>query len=478
MAKLFALFCLLTNITSAAVYNPTPSDDVLDNPHRGYMLWGSNVLADGGLPDNFHGANIYHVYVPWRMVETADQVFDWSGVEQTYIIPIINDHPEATVVLRLVADYPDGPGSGLNDHYTGGDANRDYPLFLEQAPLNIMRNVYSSCNGDGPGVAPDWNNADFRTQATELVAAFGAHFDGDPRITAIQVGLLGLWGEWHQSGCEAIAPDNEVKNLVKIAYDNAFLQTPLQTRYARDPDVVNVEFGFHEDYFPSFTANCIYGFPQCDASGDWNLEYGFTNVVPAARNNWITSPISGESPLGSQQNAWINDEADVTTLINDYHFSFLGPAGKHETAGNDAVLDRIANQLGYRFQLNTVTIDNPITTGSTVVEVSLSNIGSAPVYFPYQLAMDWVDGAGDSVATSVFDDDLRQLIPNTSLSLSQGFNTNLSNDTYSLRLYLKPINLMGQMIVLANQNRDSAKRLILGDVTVNTDDLIFADGFE
>jgi hypothetical protein len=462
----------------AETFIPTPSDEVLDNPHRGYMLWGSNVLADGGLPDNFHGASIYHVYLPWRMVETADQVFDWAGIEQTYITPIINDDPKATLVLRLVADYPDGPGSGINAHYVGGDADRDYPLFLEQAPLNIDRNAYASCNGDGPGVAPDWNDANFRDQATELVAAFGNHFDGDPRITAIQVGLLGLWGEWHQSGCDSIAPDDEVKNLVKIAYNNAFSQTPLQTRYARDPDVVNVDFGFHEDYFPSFTGPCIYDLPQCDDSGDWNLEYGMANIVPTARSNWQANPISGESPLNSQQNAWINDEADVTALINDYHFSFLGPAGKHEVGGNDVIIDRIANQLGYRFQITQINTPNPVNNSTVNSAVTINNIGSAPLYFSYQLAIDWVDVSNNTVATWIFDEDLSQLLPGTPLNLQQTFSSSLANGDYSMRMYLKPINSSARKIILANQIRDADGRLLVGSVVFNLTDLIFFNGFE
>ncbi len=478
--KTITTFMLLSamSISLAEVFTPQPSDDVLDNPHRGFMLWGSSVLADGGLPDNHHGANIYHVYLPWRMIETADQVFAWSQIEQTYINPILNTLPESTLVLRIVADYPDGPGSGMNAHYTGGDDDRDYPIFLEQPPLNIARNAYTSCNGDGPGIAPDWNNPAFQTQATELVSAFGAHFDGDPRITAVQVGLLGLWGEWHQSGCADIAPNNAIKNAMKLAYNNAFTLTPLQTRYAREPDVSNVNFGFHEDYFPSFTGPCIYDLPQCDDSGDWNLEYGFANRVPAARNNWQVSPISGESPLHSQQNAWLTDEADVTTLINDYHFSFLGPAGQHENSGQVAAMQRLANQLGYRFQVNHLSINNPITSNSSLVQVSLSNVGSAPIYFKYQLAIDWVDAANNTLLTWEFADDLSQLLAAESNTLQHTFNHQLAAGEYSLRLYLKPGHPTARTIVLANQHHDATGRLIIGPITINLSDLIFADDFE
>jgi hypothetical protein len=468
----------ISMVSMAADFNPVASDDVLSNPHRGFMLWGSNVLSDGGLPDNYHGAEIYHVYLPWRLAESSDQVFEWDYVEQTFINPITNEDPKATVVLRLVADYPDGPGSGLNDHYIGGDPNRDYPLFLEQAPLNIARNVYTDCDGDGPGIAPDWNNPEFINQANQLIQAFGQHFDGDPRITAIQVGLLGLWGEWHQSGCTNLAPGNAVKNALKNAYDAAFMLTPLQTRYARDPDVVGVSFGFHEDYFPSFTAQCIYGFPLCSDSGDWNLEYGLAHVVPAARDNWQVNPISGESPLGSQKNAWVNDEADITTVINNYHFSFLGPAGKHEESGNAAVMNRLTNQLGYRIQLNQISIDSTLSEPLNAVSVSLSNVGSAPVYHGYQLAIDWVNQSNQTMATWIFDSHLSELLPNSPTIFNQQFAQLPENGIYSIRAYGKPINSSARQLTFANGNRDASSRVIIGDVQVMLEDLIFADSFE
>ncbi|HJU38176.1 MAG TPA: hypothetical protein VJ724_01290, partial [Tahibacter sp.] len=321
----------------AVTFAPTPTQDDLNNPHKGFMLWGT-TWSPGDEAGNYYGASVYHIYVPWREVETADQAFAWSTFEANHFAPILASDPQATFVLRLVADYPDGVGSGLAAHYTGGQNERDYPLFLEQPPLSIQGTDYASCDGNGPGRAPDWNAAAFRTQAVQLVEAFGARYDGDPRITAIQAGLLGLWGEWHQTGCASLEPGRDVKVAVRDAYVRAFPRTRVQTRYARDPDVVGTNFGFHEDYFPSFTANCIYGFALCDDDGDWNLEYGLTHVAPAARENWRVNPVSGESPMTAQKNAWTNDTADVLTVIGNYHFSLLGPAGKHEEPGFAAAL--------------------------------------------------------------------------------------------------------------------------------------------
>jgi hypothetical protein len=211
LSCLLGLAALFVGVPAAGVvFTPARSADDLANPHKGFLLWGSTFARDGGV-DNFYAAHIYHLYLPWREIESADQVFDWAGVEARHLDPILAADPQATFVLRLVADYPDGGASGIDHYYQGGSRHRDYPLFLEQPPLSITGTDYSNCDGDGPGRAPDWNAPSFIDQARELVAALAARYDGDPRITAVQVGLLGLWGEWHQSGCPALAPGDAVK---------------------------------------------------------------------------------------------------------------------------------------------------------------------------------------------------------------------------------------------------------------------------
>lgn len=461
-------------------YRPSRTQDELANPHKGFMLWGSTYLSQGA-PDDFHGASLYHVYVPWRELETVDQVFDWTGFEARHLTPILNDHPDASFVLRPVADYPDGVGSGISDHYTGGQLERDYPLFLEQPPLNIPGTDYVSCDGDGPGRAPDWNQPALAGQLTELVQALAQRYDGDARITAIQVGLLGLWGEWHQTGCPSLEPGLAVKAAVRDAYAASFASTRLQTRYARDPDAVGVEFGFHEDYFPSFTAWCVYGFPLCDDSGDWNLEWAFSNVTPASRNNWQSHPVSGESPLASQKNAWVNDLADVLTVLGSYHFSFLGPAGRHEDPGADATLATIKRALGFELHLDLVRLPDPLAQAALVgLALELANTGSAPVYHGFRLRLDLVDGAGLTRASHGSTMDLRLAQPGQVLSHSESVVfQGLGAGVYSLRAGVESLASGRPGLVLQSGPRDGVGRVVLGDIALLADsDLIFRDGFE
>ena len=113
----------------ATVFTPDSTDQRLDTPHRGFAMWGSHVAIDNGLQTNHYDSSVYHVYLPWRMIETSDQVFDWPNIEATYLQPILTRHPEATFVIRLFADYPGGaPGNDV--HYN----NIDCLLYTSPSP--------------------------------------------------------------------------------------------------------------------------------------------------------------------------------------------------------------------------------------------------------------------------------------------------------------------------------------------------------
>lgn len=467
----------------AIEYTPARTVDDLANPHKGWMLWGTTFALDGGV-DNFHAARIFHVYLPWREIETSDQVFDWAGIEQHHLAPITAVYPDASFVLRIVADYPGSVASGIHGWYQGGDPERDYPLFLEQPPLNIPAVAYASCGGDGPGRAPDWNHPAFATQAVQLIQALATRYDGDPRLTAIQVGLLGLWGEWHQSGCPALEPGSAIKALVRDTYVAAFTQTPLQTRYPRLPDAQGVEIGFHEDYFPSFTGSCARfapPLPLCDDSGDWNLEWAMTHATPESRDNWRLHPLSGESPLAQQKNVWVSRSGDIETLIRDYHLSFLGPAGKHEEAGNVATLAQLRRALGYNLHLDRLDIGTGFSSGGLLqVGADIGNSGSAPAYHRPRLRLSLLDAQGAIAWSGDLPGDLSQALPGQTLHLDASFQLppTLAPGSYALRAELADRSAARPATLLQSGPRDAQGRVMLGTATVTGGNLLFASGFE
>lgn len=71
----------------AATYSPPATTNDLNNPHKGFILWGTDFAA--GAPANYYGATIFHIYMPWREIEVADEVFDWGRFEINHLLPIL-----------------------------------------------------------------------------------------------------------------------------------------------------------------------------------------------------------------------------------------------------------------------------------------------------------------------------------------------------------------------------------------------------
>jgi hypothetical protein len=478
-------------VAAAAVLEPAELDGDLLNPHRGLMLWGSDFAL--GAPLDHYGARIFHVYLPWRDIEPAADDYDWEQLEQTRLQPILDAHPEASFVLRLVADYPDGPGSNIDAFYardTDGaviEPHRDFPAYLLAPPLSLTPLHYSAggpCGLYGSGVMLPWNEPALIERMEALIAAFGARYDGDPRLTAVQFGLLGYWGEWHAHGCDTHSLASEVRARLAAAFAAAFVLTPLQTRYAREPDATE-PVGFHEDYFPSFTVRCADypSVPLCSDSGSHNLDAGF-RLQPALAGHWRSHPLGGESPMTQQKQFWHDEPEQVAEIVRRYHFSLLGPAGGHQTPGQQAAIDTIGRALGYRFVVSALQWNEVVVDGAPLqLQVRLRNRGSAPLYHPFPLRLLWLDPdlpqvlAGSPLPwelTAVMPDDPDAPAEDTQWSAAIEPPPELPHGAYRLALAAERD---GRRLRFANHGLDHAGRLILGPVR-RVPQRVFADGFE
>lgn len=483
---LACLALLCAGALGAATVQPLELSGDLANPHRGLMLWGTDFAL--GAPSNHYGARIFHVYVPWREVEPAPGTYAWAQMEQNHLQPIRAAHPDATFVLRLLADYPDGPGSNIHAFYErdgGGaviDPHRDFPAWLLAPPFSLTALSYGgggNCGLYGTGIMLPWNDPVLIARMETLIAAFGARYDGDPRITAVQFGLIGYWGEWHTHGCSTHPLGTQVRSRLAQAYTAAFTATPMQTRYAHEPDAAD-PVGFHEDYFPSFTVRCTAypSVPLCSDTGTHNLDEGFRRI-PRLADYWRTHSIGGESPMTEQKQFWHTSPTIIANILRQYHFSILGPAGGHQSAGHSAAMTTITRALGYRFVVTRARWSGQVShTASLRLELTLGNRGSAPLYHPFPMRLDWLDASLPQVrASAPLSWDLRTLAPGGSdTAWSAVVDTPAALRPGSYRLAVAADN-DGLPLRFANQGVDGAGRLILGVVGVRGD-LLFADDFE
>jgi hypothetical protein len=175
--------------------------------------------------------------------------------------------------------------------------------------------------------------------------------------------------------------------------------------------------------------------------------------------------------MNSQKNAWVNDFDDIITVLRDYHFSFLGPAGGHQSDGNQVKFNKMKRVLGYNLHIERCDWPDVIDTGIPFeVTLVMTNSGSAPCYhdFPVELALCAADGT--PVWKNNFAFDLRKVVPGKSHSFRESFSVSgVAEGRYSLRIGVIDPRFGKPGVRLQSAGEDSNLRYSMGDISVQGD---------
>lgn len=339
-------------------YAPAPPD----NPLKGFMPYsGSHATFPYSLE---------WFYLPVNSVMTGSNQFDWTVLESKLNSIAARGHH---AVFRFYLDYPTLP-TGI-------------PQYLLNAGL--ATHSYTDY-GNNFSVSPDYENPLLRSALTNFVVQLGAHYDGDPRIGFITVGLLGFWGEWHTYPHDTWFASVTVQDEVLNAFQTAFTQTRFLLRqpYGTNPGLRPM--GYHDDSFAYSTID-----PP---------EWHFLGTLKAAgeTNKWRTQPVGGEIRPEIQSCLWEADTSGCPIPAQDYnqcvdatHATWMLNHGAFEPGFSGAKQDRAiagARRLGYEFYVANVEFTALASTAA--VAVSLRNTGVAPFYYdwPMELAALLDDG--------------------------------------------------------------------------------------
>ncbi|MEZ6014550.1 MAG: DUF4832 domain-containing protein [Planctomycetota bacterium] len=344
-------------------YAPSPAD----NPLRGLVPYAT---ADA-LHQFPH--SLEFDYFPLAELMRGPGEFQWEALEASLAA---TGERGCQMVLRIYLEYPGRPIA--------------IPEHLLRGGLEVTR-WSSDDNGGGESATPDYSDPKLRAALSEFIAAFGARYDGDPRIGYITAGLLGSWGEWHTYPREDLWPSKEVQLEVMDSYERAFQRTPILLRYPAGDDndeyAPNAKrrFGYHDDSFGWATLetkraeDSWYFMPSLKAAG--------------ALEAWKTRPIGGEirpelwpasftavpHPKG-QDFARCIEATHATWLMDSGLFSeeFAVSLKRRERA-----LAEVA-RMGYSLSVTRVELDRE----TRVMDLLVENRGVAPFYadWPVELA--------------------------------------------------------------------------------------------
>lgn len=352
------------------IYAPAPAD----NPLKGLVPY-----AGAANPDKFPHSMEFS-YFPLSAVVVAPERYDFAVLERFLDAVAARGHQ---AVFRFYLEYP--------------NKQDGIPGFLLDAGLKTTRFERTSTPPRPPAtvMTPDYEDARLRQMLRSFISAFGARYDGDKRIGFITAGLLGLWGEWHDSPRNDLFASKVVQNEVMQAYASAFHSTPILLRYpAGEQDAAyasnaTAPFGYHDDSFAWATLG----------EKNWSFMNRMRAAGGTALTRWQSSPIGGEI----RPEAWgkVFDTEPANPNIENFrqcvavtHASWLMDSGMFR-AGNSGERRQRAieevRRMGYEFHVASVALE---AGESPSVALKLENRGVAPFYYAWPMEFALLNDRG------------------------------------------------------------------------------------
>lgn len=415
-------------------YAPAP----VDNPLKGFVPYESAKAAET------FPCSLEWFYVSLAELMPAAKTFDWAPLEKHLTAIAARGHQS---VFRVYLDYP-GKTPGT-------------PKFLLDAGVKALPYDYSKNNGRS--LSPDYEDPRLRAALADFIAAFGAKYDGDPRIGFITVGLLGYWGEWHTSDHKERFASKIVQREVMDGYLRAFHRTRLLLRYPAGPDDPyyadnrDLAMGYHDDSFAFATM------PKGDPKS-WFFMDRMTRS--GALDKWRTQPIGGEVRPEIWDTLW--DEPTGAPKGQEYlpcveatHATWLMNTGvfrnKFEGARRERALAGAA-RLGYELNVTAAALEKD-DNGGIQVHLRVRNVGVAPFYYPWSVEIGLLDPTGKFVGSSPTDWDLTTVLP---AQKPAEFETGIAAESLApgnYRVLLRVVNPLpnGAPLRFANQAQDEAR---------------------
>jgi hypothetical protein len=337
---------------------PAEFQGAINNPLKGFRDYKENGY---GL--------LVRTYIKWSDIEVgADDTVERIIAHTTKITEIKGKRFEELNVKLVPRVFLDWDGSSRRQHWP--------------ADLHTF----------------DYDSPEFQERMRRLVAKLGEAWDNDPRIFAVQMGLIGYWGEHHSP-----APTAEQRRLLAEAFQQAFKNKPVLVRHT-DPEFMKAGFGIYYDTYANLSR-------EPPGGPENQFPWQATHVYPEI---WKRAPIEGEVEYNWQKQRESAKPAEtfgrtpdetmtvpayrrfMIDKIRRYQTSYLGWISSYDDSNPEvrAGAGELQNAFGYRFVLNAASYPLAVQPGkSLTVKLSVRNTGSAPFYLDWPVGVALLDPA-------------------------------------------------------------------------------------
>lgn len=417
------------------VIRPQEIDDVLANPGMGFMTFqrfNGDSLNEGsgwteGFPidyqefdgdlvnQNHPSTTIAYWRVYWKFMEPEEGGYRWDMLDK--VLETARSRGQ-TLILRIA---PYGTG-----------AERDVPHWYRAMVGTEEEWAYS--NPVNKWVV-DPEDSRYAQYFGGFIRALGERYDGHPDLEAVDLSIVGAWGEG--AGSELLT--QPTREALVSSYTDSFRKTPLiallmdkkTNMYASS----QIPVGWRVD--------CIgdLGFWAEDQNG-WTHMYDFypQEIINCeVEDDWIKSPLSFE--ICGTFLRWRDregyDREDVKYIFDEtlkWHMSSFNAKSSPVPEEWKDLVDEWLKKMGYRFVLRRFSYPRQLHPNGSLAFLSWwENKGVAPCYKDFTLALRLIS-ENDSIVLPT-EAIIKEWLPGDNIyDHSIELPTDMAPDTYELQI--------------------------------------------
>lgn len=386
----------LTTVTPKALTGP------LTNPGIGVASFHQGYGETLGLADYPNTGFEYERFY-WRELEPVEGQYNFALVDDAFKYAVAH-RPAMNVGLRFMVLADPGDGTKIPDWL-------------------IKKGVKGRWTPDNKTFIPDLSDPLFIEYSQRLLNAFGKRYDGNENLAFVDIGMVGAWGEWHNSNFPDLKPLLEQYTTAQLdryvaMHFSAFPSTPKIMLMSGGQSLANAVArgaGWRADcwgdlrVFSDSWSHMADDYPQRLLAAQQSYS-GFNDA-------WKRAPVSLEicSYMQDWKNTFHYTRAEVQGIFDwavKQHASTINLKSRAIPSDYRPIVDDALTKLGYRFRLASLSHESVWDGGQTLrLNSTWYNEGIAPIYLPYTLAFRVVDSANKVVAQGNAADDIRRWLP-------------------------------------------------------------------
>jgi len=422
---------------------PKESRELFANPGMGWQTFHRFADDDPNLAGLPSGSAYFRFY--WSQVEPEEGKIDFAMFDEM----LAHAHRAGQkFAFRIMC-------AGTNNDYM------HVPAWLKEKGCPGWE--YSRGEDNVKHWVPDMDSPMFKEAHYRLIRELGAHYDGHPDLDLLDIGTVGLWGEWHMSGTGVDMPSDATCMEIIDEWMQAFPNTPKVMLIGHKAGMIHAT-----------AAGCGW---RADCLGDmggfsstWNhMENMYPQqVAETAPEAWMRGPVAWESCWHMQK--WVDENWCIPCIFDyalDYHASYLNNKSAKIPDGKRPEIERLLMRMGYRLVLKQAEYPSTISTGSPLtVAMTWENIGVAPPYRDYYVALRLTADSGLKTILTTGTSYKYWQPGMFGVTVDPSIPRNLAPGKYTLSVALVDKKTAAPAVKLAIEGRDSTGWYPLGTITV------------